>query len=494
MAAGFTPKFIQDFPLDELTQEQFLVIANETAKEMKWAISYISDSGLIAYTNRGMFKWNAKVKITIENGTASITSSSTGNEMVDWGKNKKNIAKFLSTFEQVKPTFSAEELAAKYQELKEELVPAEEDTLKLPPPSTSEQITSFFSIFKPTKGYFITPLLIDINILIFILMGINGVNVLSPDNESLLKWGANFRPLTLDGQSWRLITNIFLHIGILHLLMNMYALLFIGVLLEPRLGRARFISAYMLTGITASITSLYWHDVTISAGASGAIFGMYGVFLAMLTSNLIEKNARKALLISIAFFVGYNLLNGMKGGIDNAAHIGGLVSGLIIGYAFIPSLKKPEENNLKYSTIGILAAIILAFSFEVYKNTTNDIGIYDAKMKQFDSYETMALAPYKLPKDTPADTILSELRNKGIYYWNEDLKLLDTVDKLKLPDVIRQKDAKLREYCLLRIKSYELVCKSMEENTDQYNDQIENYNSQIKAIVGELNGENKTKE
>src|SRR5690606_15299403 len=98
-----------------------------------------------------------------------------------------------------------------------------------------------------------------------------------------------------------------------------------------------------------------------------AIFGMYGVFLAMLTSDLIEKTARKALLTSIAVFVGYSLLYGLKGGIDNAAHIGGLLCGLLIGYAFIPSLKKPEENKLKFGTIGLTAVLILASSFMVYK-------------------------------------------------------------------------------------------------------------------------------
>ena len=79
-------------------------------------------------------------------------------------------------------------------------------------------------------------------------MAINGVNIMLPDNGSLLNWGANFRPMTLDGQWWRLLTNCFLHIGIFHLLMNMYALLYIGVLLEPLLGRTRFLSAYLLTG------------------------------------------------------------------------------------------------------------------------------------------------------------------------------------------------------------------------------------------------------
>jgi len=488
MAVGFTPKHIEDFPLNDLTQQQFLVLANETATKIGWKVGYLSDNGLIAYTDNGMFSWNAEIKIKIENGVANIQSASTGSEMMDWGKNKKNVANFIATLEELKPTLTTEELNTKYQELNEQLVSQEEDILKLPPATTTEQIKDFFSIFKPTQGFFITPILLDLNILIFILMVISGVNIMQPDNESLLNWGANFRPMTLEGEWWRLITNCFLHIGIFHLLMNMYALLYIGVLLEPHLGRTRFISAYLLTGITASVASLWWHDLTISAGASGAIFGMYGVFLAMLTTNLIEKTARKALLTSIAVFVGYNLINGLKGGIDNAAHIGGLVGGLVIGYALIPSLKKPDESKLKFGTIGLLSILILVSSFVVYKKLPNDIGTYDAKIKEFVSMEAMALEVYNLPPNTPNDKILYGIKDRGIYYWNENIKLLDSFKDLDLPLEIRTKNRLLKEYCELRIKSYELLYKAISEDTDQYKSQIEDYNQKIEVKIKELGG------
>jgi rhomboid protease GluP len=228
--------------------------------------------------------------------------------------------------------------------------------LNQPPQTSRDKIKNVFSVFIPTEGYFFTPIIVNINILVFAAMVISGVHFMLPDNDSLIKWGANFRPVTLDGQWWRLFTSCFLHIGVIHLLMNLYALIYIGLLLEPHLGKTRFVSAYLLAGIGGSVASLYWHDLTISAGASGAIFGMYGVFLAMLTTNLIEKSARKTLLTSIMIFVGYNLLNGLKGGIDNAAHIGGLVTGMIIGYAFYPSLIKPQQLNLKYLTVALCTA------------------------------------------------------------------------------------------------------------------------------------------
>lgn len=487
MAIGFTPKYIQDFSLNDLSKEQFIVLSNETAKNMGWEINHISENGLIAYTNKGMFSWNGEIKIKIEAEVANIQSASTGNEMMDWGKNKKTVTNFISNLEELKIKLSEQELEVKFQELKEQLV-SKEDILTLPPATTTENIKNFFSIFKPVKGFFITPILMDLNIIIFILMACNGVNIMSPSNESMLAWGANFRPMTLEGEWWRLITNCFLHIGIFHLLMNMYALLFIGLLLEPHLGRTRFAAAYLLTGIVASLTSLWWHDLTISAGASGAIFGMYGVFLAMLTTNLIEKTARKALLASIAVFVGYNLVSGLKGGIDNAAHIGGLVSGLVIGYVFMPSLKKPEKNGLKFGTIGLLAFVILTSSFIIYRKIPNDIGTYDAKMKEFASMESKALEVYKLPPNTPNDKVLNEIKNRGLYYWNENLKLVNSFEKLDLPAEIETRNQLLKEYIELRIKSYELLSKAISENTNQYDQQLEAYNKQIEAKINEIGG------
>lgn len=488
MAIGLTPKYVENFPLNDLTKEHFLTLAVEAANEMGWSVAYKSDTGIIAYTNNGMFSWNAEIKIKLEDDHATLTSASTGNDMVDFGKNKRNITNFIFNFGTTKASLSNEELDAKYEALKQEFVSEEDDILKLPPATTNEQVKDFFSIFVPKKGFFVTPILIDLNILIFILMALTGVSIFAPDNESLINWGANFKPMTLDGQLWRLVTNCFLHIGIFHLLMNMYALLYIGVLLEPILGKSRFITAYLLTGITASLASLWWHDVTISAGASGAIFGMYGVFLALLTTDYIEKNARKALLTSIAIFVGYNLINGLKGGIDNAAHIGGLLGGIAIGYSFIPSLKQYQNAKLKFTTIGVLTLFILTSSFVAYSNISNDIGIYDKKMKEFVEMEAKALEIYKKPDNTPREELLKEIKERGMYYWRENKKLVQEVDKLNLPDEIHERDKKLLEYCDLRLKSYEVIYKAISENTGKYQPEIESYVSRINAVIAELGG------
>ena len=487
MAVGLTPRYHQDIDLGNLTAHQFLALAVETAKKENWNISFVSENGFMAYTNNGMFAWNGLVKLKVSGTTANLLSESTGSDMIDMGKNRKNLASFIAAFEALKPTFSPEQLTTIYSELSTQFVAKEEDILILPPPSTKEKFVEFFSIFKPIQGYFITPILLNLNILLFIIQLLTGVSIIEPDNDSLLLWGGNFRPLTLNGEWWRLITCCFLHIGVVHLLFNMYALLYVGVLLEPLLGRARFLTAYLLTGIASSAVSLWWHDLTISAGASGAIFGMYGVFLAMLTTNLIEKAQRQSLMASIGVFVGYNLLFGLKGNTDNSGHIGGLISGLIIGYAYYPSLIKFHAQKLKLATIAGVTVLVLGGSFLFYANTSNDFNVYQTKMDEFTLLENKALQAFDTSKIRTGEQQIEYIRNTGIPAWKEGIELIKKSDDLDIPEQLHLRNSKLINYTELRLKYYELILSSMTENTDKYNKEIDETLNDLNAVLEELN-------
>lgn len=199
-------------------------------------------------------------------------------------------------------------------------------------------------LLKPQASHLVTQILIFSNILIFIIMVFCGFGFISFNGQDLMKWGANFRPSTINGEWWRLLTNIFLHGGIMHVVSNMFGLIIVGIFLEPLLGRAKYLLIYLLTGILASCASILWYDHTVSIGASGAIFGLYGVFLALLLTKVFPSEFSKAFLLSTLIYIGYNLLMGLTGGIDNAAHIGGLLAGFIIGLIIGPGLKRKTKT------------------------------------------------------------------------------------------------------------------------------------------------------
>ncbi|MGH1516388.1 rhomboid family intramembrane serine protease [Chryseobacterium sp. JK1] len=217
----------------------------------------------------------------------------------------------------------------------------------------NSDLKDMFEIFIPAEGFFITPIIINLNVLIYLIMVFSGLGWLSFKGEDLLNWGANYKPLTVSGQWWRLLTCMFLHGGLIHILTNMMGLMFVGIFIEPLLGRLKFTLIYLITGLIGSLASIAWYDGAIGVGASGAIFGLYGFFLACMLMKIFHPDFTKAFLFSTIIFMGVNLLMGVLGGIDNAAHIGGLVSGFIIGVIIawllkkraVPAIENKEENT-----------------------------------------------------------------------------------------------------------------------------------------------------
>jgi rhomboid protease GluP len=483
MSLGFAARDTQDLPFDGSSSQELLAIAVEAAAKLEWSIQHLNDDGFRAFTTISENNEREEINLRIGEVQASIVSESIGEQLIDESRNQENTNDFLTVYAEIKRSSSPEYLLQKIEELKLRIISQPQDENSGTEPQQEEK--SFLDYFKPTKGYFISPILLFVNVGLFVLMVAFGGNAFLPENETLLNWGANWKPATLDGEWWRLLTCCFLHIGVLHMVMNMYALVYIGRMLEPRLGTKRFVAAYFLTGIAASVISLWWHDNTISAGASGAIFGLYGVFLAMLTTNLIEKSERMSMLSSVGFFVAYNLFYGLKGGVDNAAHIGGLLSGLIIGYSFYPSLKKNDEPSL-IKSISLVSILVLGISFFVCYSLPNDIATYNSRIEEFVELEKEALKVFQMPERTPKGQLLMAIKDKGIGNWEKSITLLDEINTLDLPPEYHKRMGMLIEYCHLRIGSYNLIYKQVAENTEQYKDSLNYYDTKLIGILDEM--------
>ncbi|MDE5421534.1 rhomboid family intramembrane serine protease [Ancylomarina sp. DW003] len=340
----------------------------------------------------------------------------------------------------------------------------------------------------PSKTYFYTPIIIYLNILVFIVMTLSGVHPIEPSVEALIQWGGNLREITLGGQQWRLLTSVFLHSGLIHLLMNMYALIYIGRLLETKVGNNRYIIAYIATGLFASIASISFNDNIVSVGASGAIFGMYGLFLSLLALKGINlpKESRKDLISSILFFIGYNLFYGfVKEGIDNAAHIGGLLSGFIIGFAFYPSFKQPGYSKLISTGISVIVLMTILVMPKVF---TSKLGEFQSIMKEFSVIEEKALWMYREDLSyIPPDKIqfyYDKIKNEGVDLWEENLELLNTLTDL--PPYLQERVDLLTEYCDLRVKSCETMQYLLKYNRLSDQDKIEDINKKNEKLINEL--------
>jgi membrane associated rhomboid family serine protease len=208
----------------------------------------------------------------------------------------------------------------------------------------------------------LTQIIFGINAAVFLGMALAGQTVLDFPVGETIRWGANFGPLTLTGEWWRLLTCVFVHGGLIHVAFNMWCLWNLGQLTESLYGRWTYAAVYLLCGIGSSLASLAWHPGTPSVGASGAIFGLAGAMLAAfkLGEFSVPRAALQGTLRSLGAFVVYNLIFGAAmSGVDNAAHIGGLLTGLILG-AVIALIAPQQEHAPRRLAIFLATSVALA--------------------------------------------------------------------------------------------------------------------------------------
>ncbi|MEJ1242476.1 rhomboid family intramembrane serine protease [Chryseolinea sp. T2] len=209
-----------------------------------------------------------------------------------------------------------------------------------------DDVVNMFKFLIPKQPHLVTSVVLDINIIVFLLMVFSGVHIISPNGLELLEWGANRRAETTSGDWWRLLSSMFLHGGLMHLALNIYGLYLASIFIEPMLGPVRYALIYFISGIAGSIASICWYENTISVGASGAIFGLCGAILAVTLTGLLAKEGKKLILILFGPYVFINLLMGLTGGIDNAAHLGGLVSGVNVGLIIYTTMKPEIRDDM----------------------------------------------------------------------------------------------------------------------------------------------------
>ena len=176
------------------------------------------------------------------------------------------------------------------------------------------------------------------------------------DGAVLIQFGSMFPPLVWAGQWWRLLSCTFLHGGLMHIAFNMYVLYQIGPAIERTYGAPKFLLLYLATGWTSSLMSLVWSGGN-SVGASGAIFGLAGAFLAI---SLRRRSYWDTFGSQMLIFIGINIaigFSGSFGNIDNFGHLGGLIGGFLLGNIMPNTLPEFKATPLRWA--ATVAAILV---------------------------------------------------------------------------------------------------------------------------------------
>lgn len=222
-----------------------------------------------------------------------------------------------------------------------------------------------------------TYVLVGINCAVFIGMVVSGVSMMDPTTEQLVHWGADYGGFVLlYGQWWRLLTATFVHVGLIHLATNMWCLWNLGLLGEPLLGPVGLLATYLLTGIAGNLLSTAIHPQIVGAGASGAVFGLAGVLILLLKSPLlpVPQSELKRLRQSVIYFALLNFVIGASTAvlpspvkIDNMAHLGGFLCGLLVGVPLLPRIGAARDRfaRRQWLTFGAATLLLLLFAYGV---------------------------------------------------------------------------------------------------------------------------------
>lgn len=318
----------------------------------------------------------------------------------------------------------------------------------------------------------VTLLLIVANVVAFAGMALFQQNLWfnrDQDFYFMLSTGANFNPYTVGGEYWRLFTSMFMHWGIVHLAVNMYALYGIGRVLESFLGSVRFLIFYLITGLTAGLASLYFNVYVVSAGASGAIFGLYGyLIMQQFLANFRNLKVLKGIALNFVVFVVVNYAIARQLSVDNAAHIGGFVAGVMLCLLNYWGWLLALWQQALLAVALPFAVLFVPKGQQRYYETFNLVAVAESQL--VDVYDQL------LTDDQRADSLRNGVQPK----FDSALARLSKLGKV--PARIASDTTLLRQYVELRTKEIDYRLRGIEKETYVYIDSLDDVAATIRSL------------
>lgn len=322
------------------------------------------------------------------------------------------------------------------------------------------------------NNYLSTVVLIALNVIVFAWLAIQQTSVMmnsSADVLAILHAGANLNPFTLGGEPWRIITSMFLHIGIVHLLVNMFSLYFLGSILEPKLGMTRFLLLYFFCGIAAGIASLIFNLYTISAGASGALFGLYGYLLgAELIASYSDRQRLITVLINFIIFVAVSAYFTTLFAVDLAGHVGGCVAGLFLALLHYRFQWLAESKNL--------AAGLIVLSFLLFLLPKDQVHYY----RLFQRVLQTQRQTNRIFKESNDDVQIKDSLITIVPQWDSIYRSLHRLRRV--PEKITRDTATLSAFVQLLKRDAEYRIALVERESYVYMDSLEIVNSKLDSL------------
>jgi membrane associated rhomboid family serine protease len=349
----------------------------------------------------------------------------------------------------------------------------------------------------PNPWTSVTNIIIALNIAAYCVMGSLGAGWFQVESMTPYFLYANNGAATTDGEWWRLLTSMFMHYGLLHLALNMWALHQAGHFVERLLGRAAFALMYLASGLAGGFASIFWHgDHSWSAGASGAVFGVYGALFGYMLRERrgLPKSVVQSLTRSTVMFAGYNIVFGLaRSGIDNSAHIGGVLGGIVFGWLLALPLDagvraRVYTHSLVIGTValGLLVGLGVAFSPRFDYRVADQLA-WESALKEFVDHDPGPVDARFDVRDPAAQAAYAAmLETKQIPYYQDGLRRFNALTLA--PD---KSTAKLRAALVsmldLRLQSYQHLAAGLRSHDEHVLERFAAEDAQVNREIARFN-------
>lgn len=367
MAFGWNTEYEKKMPAEGLTNWEVFSIAELACKNLEWEYLVVDERTFTATTPTNWTLNEEIITILVEGDSILFKSKSENIELLEAGRNQKNIdEELLPAFKNARQQLTNEERQTNGSILRSETL----KQLKTGNRIDSGKMTFGF------RDHEVTFFLIALKVIFFAVMVLRGASFPDPSVADILNWGGSMRAYITGGEWWRLILAVFVPVSLIQLLINMLALYFIGLMVEFILGKAKFFIAFVTAGVLANMITIVKFNDTLVAGSSGAIFGLYGVFLAFATTGYINRKFPKVWLLSIVAYVFFSIVLSSDADVYNAINFSGLVAGIGIGYAFYFFHFKRNIARAGGTRIAIEIMLVTALLIYLYvRSDRNDLSV-----------------------------------------------------------------------------------------------------------------------
>lgn len=481
MAVGWKTAYEKRMPAAGLGNWEIFAIAAQACQALEWEYLVVDENTFTATTP---LHWTISEEIiTIQPEAGEIFFKSQGEslELYEGGRNKRNIEEHLL------PVFNSLR-----EKLARETVAAEADALKK---ETLSQLKSGRvagdKITFGLRDHQMTFLLMVANIAVFAVMVFRGVSINKPLAADITLWGGNVKEFVQAGDWWRLLSSLFVHIGWQLLLANLIGLYFIGIMVETILGKVKFLIGYLATGALASLASIYFSDPGVTAGASGAIAGLYGILIAFATTGYVNKKFNTIWFCGVMAYLAFAVWFGLNHGVDNVANMGGLAAGVVVGYLFY--LFHFRKNLARSGGVRISIEILLVTGLLIFlyiRSNRDDSLRFERTVMKLNQIELRAMTQMQRLQDAETNEDAAKtLKKEALPLWKNFQKELGKTDKYRLDEQFNKKRSLLHHYADLRIRQTQLIYKSMMEDTEKYNAEIDEISGEIEILIDQIGGE-----